>query len=193
MKLVKKFQWLSLLLILSILTACAGASQVLTNRAYHSLSFRPGTESVGIDLLVYRYGSANQFGLRTPSEDAAEGKISSGAAITGLLPVGDDFYAKWRDKNTGQIYEDTVDLKSRLPFSMDRQRLKPIIEGSQLYIYVISYDPVREVMSLADVDQIRRTHKTPRERVFSFALRNRVIQIYPTRLEDPHLPVSLRK
>lgn len=193
MKMLKKFQWLSLILLLSVLAACAGVSQTLTNRAYHSLDFRPGIESPSIDLLAFRYGSSNHFGFRTPLTDIAQGKTSAGAAITGDLPVGDDFYAKWRDKKTGQIYEDTVDLKSRLPYSMHNQELHPIIEDSQLFIYVISFEPVREMMSLSEVDQIRRTHKSSKERVFSFKLRNRVTQIYPTRLEDPHLPASLKK
>lgn len=193
MKLLKKFQWLALALCLSALVGCAGVSQTLTNRAFHSLTFRPGTESVGIDLMGYRYGSANEFGLRTPQADMDQGKISAGAAITGQLPVGDDFYAKWRDKTTGLIYEDTVDLRSRLPLSMYKQELHPIIEGSKLYIYLISYEPVRPYFTQSEVDQIDTYAKNLRQKVLGKFARNRVIQISPTRLEDPHLPPSLKK
>lgn len=193
MKLLKKVQWLALILLLSVLAACAGVSQTLTNRAYHSLNFRPGTESPGIDLLAFRYGSSNHFGFRTPAADIAQGKTSAGAAISGDLPVGDDFYAKWRDKNTGQIYEDTVDLRSRVPYSMHKQELHPIIDGSQLYVYLISFDPIRPYFTQSEVDRIDSYAKTRRERVLAGFARNRVTQIYPTRQEDPHLPTSLKK
>jgi hypothetical protein len=179
--------------LLAVLTACTGTPQIISGRAFHSLSFDPSRESEGIQALYYRYGSADQFGLRTTSDDLATGKPIAGAAITGELPVGDDFYVKWRIVATGQVLEDSVNLKSRLPFNMNRQTLKPIIEGTQLYIYLISFDPVRDVMTVDDADEIRRQHRTRREQAFSYVLRNKVIQIYPTRIEDPQLPAKFKK
>ena len=193
MKLLKTFRWLALVLLLAALAACGGISQILSNRAFHSLDFRPGTESVDIDLMGYRYGSANQFGLRTPQADLDQEKNSAGAAITGQLPVGHDFYAKWRDKTTGRIYEDTVDLKSRLPLSMHKQEIHPIIEGSKLYIYLISYEAVRPYFTQSEANQIDTYAKNLRQNVLTKFARNKVIQIYPMRLEDPHLPPSLKK
>jgi hypothetical protein len=189
MRLIKTLRFFAVSLLLLILAACA----ISSNRTHHSFQLDPSRESVGIDLLFYRYGSANEFGLRTSKADAEQGVISPGIGMSGVLPVGDDLYVKWRDKKTGQIYEDTVDLKSRLPSSMYKQELHPIIEGSQLYVYLISYEPVRDVMSMEDVERIRRTHKTLREKAFSFRLRNRVIQIYPEKIIDPHLPLDFKK
>jgi hypothetical protein len=110
---------MSLVFLFLLLTAYTGVPQVLSSRAFHSLSFDPSRERVGIQTIYYRYGSADQFGLRTSPDQIASGK-STGVGITGELQVGDDFYAKWRVVATGQVLEDTVDLKSRLPFHMDK-------------------------------------------------------------------------
>lgn len=180
-------------LALTLLAACTGVPQVISNRAFHGIDFQPGKDTDGIEALFYRYGSANEFGLRTTSDQAALGKPIGGVGMTGNLPVGNDFYVKWRDTTTGQIHEDTVDLKSRLPFRMDRQTLKPIIEGKQLYIYLISFDEVRPFFTYLEVREIEALAKTMRQRTISQFARRKVIQIYPTRMEDPHLPASFKK
>lgn len=172
--------------------AVGAVSNIVENRTLHSLTFEPYKDSTGIELLYYRYGSADQFGLRTSPEQVATGKPVPGVGITGELPVGDDFYAKWRIVATGQVIEDTVNLKSRRPFSMNKQQIRPIIEGSQLYIYLISYDPVRPLLSGGEAERIRRTHQTLKEKAFSYSLRDKVIQIYPTRIDDPHLPADYK-
>ncbi len=179
-------------LLLSVLTACA-TPQLLSGHALHNFSFDASRESTGTVVLFYRYGSANEYGLQTEQEDLPQGKSRQGVSVTGDMPVGKDLYVKWRDEATGKVYEETVDLKSRLPFSMDKQQLHFIIEGAQLFVYVISYEPVRDVMSSEEAARIRSTHKTLRQKVFSFKLRNRVIQIYPTKLIDPHLPSQFQK
>ena len=47
-------------------------------------------------------------------------------------------YVKWRIKSTGQIHEDTVDLRSRLPRDIKDHRIYFVIKGEQLYVYLIS-------------------------------------------------------
>ncbi len=190
MKLLRPLQFLAITSLLLALGACAGFSQ---SRTMHSFAFDPYLESENIDLLYYRYGSANEVGLRTSQHALNQIGKSPGISITGNLPVGDDLYVKWQDKRTGQIYEDSVDLKSRLPFIMYKQEIHPVIEGSQLYVYLVSYEPAREVMRSEDVEQIRQMNRTRRERVFNYRLRNRVIQIYPERIVDPHLPPDFKK
>lgn len=116
-----------------------------------------------------------------------------GTHVAGVMVVGKDLYVKWRIKSTGQILEDTVDLRSRSPFSIQNHELRFIIEGTQLYVYLISYEPVRPYFSQADADRIRRSHITPREKVFTGYARNRVTMIYPEKQIDPHIPADLRK
>ena len=92
-----------------------------------------------------------------------------------------------------QVIEDTVDLKSLLPSSIQDHELRPIIDGTQLYVYLISYQPVRPYFSEAEADKIRRSHITPCEKVFTGYGRNRVIMIYPEKQIDPHLPPEMQR
>lgn len=54
---------------------------------------------------------------------------------------GDFLYVKWRNERTGQVYEDTVDLRQRLPADIAKHRIHFIIKGPQLYVYLISPEP----------------------------------------------------
>lgn len=51
---------------------------------------------------------------------------------------GEFLYVKWRLKSTGQIYEDNVDLRQRLPTDIKDHRIHFAINGTQLYIYLIA-------------------------------------------------------
>lgn len=51
---------------------------------------------------------------------------------------GNDLYVKWRLRNTGEVFEETVDLKSRLPADMKGCRIYFMVRGSQLYVYLIT-------------------------------------------------------
>lgn len=182
------------IVLLALLAACTGP-QVLNGRAYHRLAFNVARESVGIELLYYRYGSVNEHGLRTTQAEVREGLMRQAIRMSGDLPVGEEMYVKWRDKNTGKVYEDTVDLRSRLPFSMYKQELHFFIEGAQLYVYLISFDEVRPYLSNAEVSMKENFAKTQplRLQFLSQYSRNKVIQIYPVKLIDPHVPPELGK
>jgi hypothetical protein len=52
------------------------------------------------------------------------------------MTVGDSLYVKWRLKETGEVFEKTVDLKGLLPREMKDQRVCFYIIGAQLYIYI---------------------------------------------------------
>ena len=59
------------------------------------------------------------------------------------MELGEDLYVKWRVKSTGAIYEDTVDLRRRLPRDITGQRLYFIAQGAQLHVYLISMNERR--------------------------------------------------
>ena len=52
--------------------------------------------------------------------------------------VGDFLYVKWRIKDTGLVYEETVDLRQRLPRNIKDHTVYFDIKGAQLYVYLIS-------------------------------------------------------
>jgi len=59
--------------------------------------------------------------------------------VHGKMRVADFFYIKWRDKTTGQVYEERVDLSRRLPppRKMDGTTVFWLIEDNRLYMYLI--------------------------------------------------------
>jgi len=59
--------------------------------------------------------------------------------VHGEMPLPEFLYVKWRDRTTGTVYEERVDLKSRLPSprKMHRATVHWLIEDNQLYVYLI--------------------------------------------------------
>jgi hypothetical protein len=189
MKVIRIWLKVCLLVLVFALAGCAASGRVV----FHSLAFDMLRDSPDIELLRYRYGSDGGYATKTSDNEIQSGTIAQSAAITGDLLVGTDLYVKWRIKSNGQVFEDTVDLKARLPRDMTRQRLRFIVEGSQLYVYVISYDPIRPYFTRAEVERLDAFHRgNPRLKAISQYARNRVIEIYPRHAFDPHVPLEFR-
>lgn len=68
-----------------------------------------------------------------------------------VAPRGDYLYFKWRVIATGEVFEDRVDLSSRLPQDMNDRRLYIAIFGSQLHVYLF---PPRKVKQLTGQDVV---------------------------------------
>jgi len=79
------------------------------------------------ELLDCKYGVAN-VGL-------GPGRCFRGA---GRMPLPEFLYVKWRDRTTGTVYEERVDLRHRLPSprKMEGSTVYWLIEDNQLYIYL---------------------------------------------------------
>lgn len=114
--------------------------------ANHALNFGLASgENSGIEFLDYRYGDPESFengdpkifGLRPSISQLKRGRIKQGVSTSGGLPVGDYLYVKWKDVNSGKIYEDTADLRNNLPEIMDNKRIYFLIKESKLNVYII--------------------------------------------------------
>lgn len=99
-----------------------------------------------IDLLAYEYGTNDR--MTKNSVDKPRGpvwkdgsSIAPTTNINGPMPVGEFLYVRWRVKATGQVYEERVDLRERLPADMKDHGLTFVIDGPQLYVYVITPRP----------------------------------------------------
>jgi hypothetical protein len=103
-------------------------------RADHTFSFGGFKENQGIEILDWRYG--HSVTTRAPAWALKAGHVSRGGAFY-ILTIGDSLYVKWRVTSTGAVFEDTVDLKSRLPQRMEDKIIHFVINGSQLYVYLI--------------------------------------------------------
>lgn len=73
--------------------------------------------------------------------------------VNGPIPVGEFLYVKWRLKATGEVFEQRVDLRGRLPRDMTDHELTFVIDGPQLYVYVVTPQ-----LQLPETTQ--RTHRT---------------------------------
>ena len=162
-------------LMLAWLTACASGPRVVD----HAFSFDARGDSPDAEVLNYRYGDSNLPGTRIPPALLRESGVSGGTGINGPMPLGDSLYAKWRIKSTGAVFEDTVDLKRRLPWDITDHRIYFIVEGSQLYVYLISRDPIRGYLTPDEVAKADREMTTPRQKALRIYIRHRITQLYP--------------
>jgi hypothetical protein len=110
------------LLILSLalwLGACATSHNSAGKEIVdHSFGFNVDQDSPSAELIDYRYGNSKDVGTFNRESRRAEGTSNQRANMSGLMQRGDTLYVKWRIKDSGKEYEDTVDLASRLPRSI---------------------------------------------------------------------------
>jgi hypothetical protein len=118
---------------LFVAVGCANEPKVVD----HAFTFNVGWDSPDVDLLDYRYGTSLLPGVQNSEHLRAEGRAPLNANVNGPMRQGDSLYVKWRVKSTGQIYEDTVDLRRRLPRDITKHRIYFLIKGPQLYVYLI--------------------------------------------------------
>ncbi len=116
------------------LAACATGPALVE----HGFSFDARQDRPEVEVLDYRYGDSRQPGARAELEDVRMGTIVQQWSVYGAMLRGDFLFVKWRLKRTGQVYEDTVDLRSRLPADITDHRIHFAIKGSHLYVYLIS-------------------------------------------------------
>jgi hypothetical protein len=104
----------------------------------HAFSFDSLVDSPEVEILDYRYGKSRLLAASAQVEDLERGRVRQYASINGPMLRGDSLYVKWRIRSTGQWYEDTVDLASRLPVEITDHRIHFVVKERQLYVYLIS-------------------------------------------------------
>lgn len=128
-------RWLALAGLLLALTGCAsGQGAKLVNHSFNFNGRNDGWQQ-SIDLLEYSYGDQYVMVRRK----AAEGDtLGPQAGVSGPMPVGDFLYVRWRLKSSGEQVEQRVDLRDRLPRDMTDHELTFVVEGRQLFVYVVT-------------------------------------------------------
>ena len=131
---ISRFATAFLLVLVFALGACASGPRLVD----HAFGFDVLNDSPDVVLLDYRYGTSKQPGARPPEWSLRDGNVRQQAGIIGEMVLGDTLYVKWRIKASGEVLEDTIDLKSRLPKDITDHRLYFVVEGRQLHVYLIS-------------------------------------------------------
>lgn len=126
-------RWLATLGLLLALAACASTPRLVP----HAFSFNGWSDGwqATVELLEYSYGDQYRE-VQGKAENGYSAGVSTG--VNGPMPVGDFLYVRWRLKPTGEVLEDKVDLRHRLPRDMTDQELTFVIEGRKLYVYLVT-------------------------------------------------------
>lgn len=146
------------------LSACASGPSTVD----HAFGFDARIDSPNMTILDYRYGNAEHSASAGSTGIKQFGRSPQWENINGAMPLGDTLYVKWQDKTTGQTYEDTVNLKPLLPFSMYLKRIYFVVKGPLLHVYLIE-------------ESVPRPTDWPKlgPRKFQY---EKTYQIYPTKL-----------
>jgi len=140
----KSMQWISALALTVLVQACA----VTPKEVWQKFTFdgRKDGWAGNTDLLEYAYG--DKYSMVKESVTQPRGPIYQNGAglapqtgINGPMPVGEFLYVRWRVRATGQVFEERVDLRQRLPADMKDHGLTFVLDGPQLYVYVITPTP----------------------------------------------------
>lgn len=143
---VMKRTWRALmaLWLAVLLAACASGPKLVS----HGFSFDGLHDqwNGSVDLLAYAYGNGYHMvreDLANPSSSLYAGKpgLPPSTGVNGPMPVGEFLFVKWRLKASGEVLENRVDLRDRLPRDMTDHELTFVIDGRQLYVYVVTPVP----------------------------------------------------
>src|ERR1700752_4158682 len=104
-------KWLGYLLISAAIAL--GLSACASNIVMHAFQFDAGRDNPDAEVLALRYGQSKQPGVGPPEWTYKANKVPQAAMTTGEMLRGDKLYVKWRLKTSGQVFEDTVDLRRR--------------------------------------------------------------------------------
>lgn len=161
-----------------LLTACAVNGPRIVN---HSFQFDAISDSSEIEILDYRYGESKNPGARPPDWALKTGHIGQGAGITGPMVVGDSLYVKWKIRKTGGIYQDTVDLRQRLPYDIEDHIIRFLVKDSQLNIYVISRKELKPnpCMMHGDPRKLAKVSGKADDIVYGMYCSSEILKIYP--------------
>lgn len=161
--------------ILFVLTGCA------SDVVYHSFEFDANSESPDIEVMAYKYGDDKGTGTSAQEREytirgVKHFGMGGQAGITGDILRPDFLFVKWRIKATGEVLEDTVDLKTRLPRDFSRHTVHFTVDGKQLYVYLIGWEVTRpeNCQIWKDKKLERRQH-----RIFRMYCSKDIQQIYP--------------
>lgn len=104
----------------------------------HSFEFNTLEDSPGVRILNYRYGDTKHPGGGYTEEQIKLDQLAQRTGITGPMRRPESLYVKWLLLGENKVYEDTVDLRNRLPRDFTDCKVYFMVQGPQLYVYLIN-------------------------------------------------------
>jgi hypothetical protein len=127
----------SICLVLCLQLAACGS---LGGAQLHTFQF--DVRNSDVEILDYRYGEVKIGPTQADRAGVDEGQTRQQVTVGGYLPRGETLYVKWRIRATGEVREDTVDLKSRLPRDISNRVVTFKFIRGALFVYLVT----REVL-----------------------------------------------
>ncbi|MBL0420471.1 hypothetical protein JI739_08965 [Ramlibacter sp. AW1] len=109
-------------------------------------------------LLEYAYGDSYLM-----TSQKIERGLLPASAVFGAMPFGEFLYVRWRLKATGETFHVRVDLRNRLPADLLRHELTFVIDGSQLYVFVVTPELIKPHLSSPPLKTWRSAHNVTYE------------------------------
>ena len=125
------------------LTSCAANAGASDTQVY-AFEFDLRQDDQHAVILDYWYGNSRKDAwMHAPEQVTVEGDYMTMDSTWGAKVPRGTLYVKWRDTETQKVYEDTVDLRQRLPKNIEDHRIYLMIKGAQLYVYLISPEGIK--------------------------------------------------
>lgn len=129
--------WLLAIWSIVLAVSCQASEQIVD----HSFEFDALRDSPGVQILDFRYGESTNPGTRNPAYLLRQGRSLQRTSTTGPMERADSLYVKWRVIDENRTYEETVDLRKRLPKDLTDWKVYFVVQGSQLHVYLVSREP----------------------------------------------------
>ncbi len=143
--------FLTLVAIMWVATACAMQPRVVD----HSFEFNASWDSPDVEVLDYRYGDSKLPGAAPPNWALESGRIRQQTGVSGPMLVGDFLYVKWRIKATGEIHQETINLRQQLSRNIENHKIYFVIKGDQIFVYLISPEHIEPGSPLNNLRKYR--------------------------------------
>ncbi len=125
-------RWFVLSFISLILFGCASTKPI----EHHGFKFDFFYDNQTAIVLDYWYGDKSRILWGMPEYKVKQNETIRADNTWALPRRGDYIYIKWRDGPNGEVYEDKVDLRSRLPADITGSTIYLMIYGPKLYVYL---------------------------------------------------------
>ena len=106
--------------------------------AVYVLAFDAAADSPDAEVLFFNTSDSRRLVAASLEQDLKRGVPQQSIRLGGERPVPDYLFVMWRVKSTGRIYQDTDDLRHRLPRDLNDHVIYFIVNGPQLYVYLVS-------------------------------------------------------
>lgn len=183
---VRALKKVALLLAIPVVTACAGisvSSSGITRWANYGMEFSRWDRPT-IHVMDYQYSANGKVFVQWDRALRDRGEYSGGIGRYGWYPIPDKLYVKWKLSATNEVFEETVDLQSRLPFQMEGKQIYFLVWDKELHVYLAT-GPYRPISKHCKPIAYYKENGPPKfssaDEAMSFSYcRYPVTKIYPT-------------